>query len=316
MPAVSVVIPTRNRPALVLRAVESALAQTCADLEVVVIIDGPDAATRNVLEALHEPRLLVVELEQSVGGSEARNQGVVHAKGKWIALLDDDDEWMPTKIARQLEIAEAAQNPYMLVFTRMVTRYPTEEFIWPRRLPEPGEKICDYLFIRKGFSFGEGFLQTSSFFTSRQMLSEVPFRKGQLRFQDTDWLLRASSHPKAEIHVIADPLVIYYMNDSAAVSRKPDWEYLYNWGRENLLPLSKRAYSYFLATQCMPRAGKQNAPFRVKAKLLWECIGKGSATLNCIFLGLVYWFTTEKFRHALRDSMNAVGKAKQRLVEP
>jgi len=305
MPVVSVVIPTRNRPDLLLRAVRSALAQSFTDLEVVVVIDGPDEQTRLALDALQDPRVSYVEMEQSVGGSEARNQGVLRAAGKWIALLDDDDEWMPEKIQLQYRIAESANNQHVLVFTRMITRYPTEEFLWPRRLPRVGEKMSDYLFVRKGLSFGEGFLQTSSFFASRQMFLEIPFRKGQQRFQDTDWLLRASAHDAAQVVVLPDPLVIYYMNDSLAVSRKSDWEYLFNWANGNLQLFTPRAYSYFLLTQCMPRAAKQNEPLAVKVRLMWQSISKGSPTLNCLFLGILYGFVPETARHSVRDYLNS-----------
>jgi len=94
-PRVSVVIPTRLRPALVPRAVRSALAQALTDIEVVVVIDGPDPDTREVLAAIADPRLRIVELERSGGAPAARNVGVDHARAAWTALLDDDDEWLP-----------------------------------------------------------------------------------------------------------------------------------------------------------------------------------------------------------------------------
>ncbi|TMM39790.1 MAG: glycosyltransferase family 2 protein [Actinobacteria bacterium] len=94
-PRVSVVIPTRLRPALVPRAVCSALAQALTDIEVVVVIDGPDPDTREVLAAIADPRLRIVELERSGGAPAARNVGVDHARAAWTALLDDDDEWLP-----------------------------------------------------------------------------------------------------------------------------------------------------------------------------------------------------------------------------
>ena len=75
-PLVSAVIPTRHRPGSLLQAVESALAQTYAVAEVVVVIDGPDPATESMLQAVNHPRVRVVALPAPVGGSEARNAGV------------------------------------------------------------------------------------------------------------------------------------------------------------------------------------------------------------------------------------------------
>src|SRR5579871_5746785 len=104
-PEVSVVIPTRNRPEAVVRAVESALAQTVRDLEVTVVIDGPNEATALALARLQErdTRLHVIELERNVGACAARNRGIEASKGRWIALLDDDDEWLQNKLEKQLE---------------------------------------------------------------------------------------------------------------------------------------------------------------------------------------------------------------------
>ena len=88
---ISVVIPTRRRPELLLRAIESVLRQTYDQMEILVVIDGPDEATREALRGVQDSRLRVIALPESVGGSDARNTGVQNAKGEWIAFLDDDD---------------------------------------------------------------------------------------------------------------------------------------------------------------------------------------------------------------------------------
>ncbi len=301
LPLVSVVIPTRNRPQYVLRAIESVLRQTYTNLEIVVVVDGPDPATQASLSTIDDPRLRVVVLPESVGGSEVRNCGVRASSGKWIGLLDDDDEWMEDKVEKQLEIAESAGNPSVIVSSQMIVRYARADYICPTRLPRVNESMSEYLFLRKGVFSGEGFIQTSSFFTSRQLLLEVPFRKGQKLFQDTDWLLRASAQPSARVEVIPQPLVIYYMDHEQAVSRKPDWEYLYRWANENRTLFTPIAYSFFLATQCVPRAAKQKEPIRVFAKLLKECIFDGSPTLNCIAICFILWFIPDDMRRRFRD---------------
>ena len=79
-PIVTAVIPTHGRPGLVRRAVDSALAQTLAEIEVIVVIDGWDEATRVALSAIADERLRVIALPVKVGGSEARNTGVRAAR--------------------------------------------------------------------------------------------------------------------------------------------------------------------------------------------------------------------------------------------
>ena len=96
-PLVSVVIPTRNRPRLVLRAVASAMRQTYRTLQIVVVVDGPDTESVIALREVQDARIKIVALHENVGGSEARNVGVRESSGNWIAFLDDDDEWLPEK---------------------------------------------------------------------------------------------------------------------------------------------------------------------------------------------------------------------------
>ena len=97
MSLVSVVIPTLRRPKLVLRAVASVLNQTYEQIEVIVVVDGPDQATIDVLRTVKDPRMQVVVNPRSLTAAGARNVGVDHARGEWIAFLDDDDEWLPAR---------------------------------------------------------------------------------------------------------------------------------------------------------------------------------------------------------------------------
>src|SRR3954464_7324232 len=95
---VSVVIPTRFRPDMVVRAVRSALSQSEGPREVIVVIDGPDQATSMSLRGIDDGRLVVHEAPSNGGPGRARNAGVAMCSGEWIAFLDDDDEWMSTKL--------------------------------------------------------------------------------------------------------------------------------------------------------------------------------------------------------------------------
>jgi glycosyltransferase involved in cell wall biosynthesis len=98
-PLVSVVIPTRNRSTLLLRAVRSALTQTLREIEVVVVIDGEEGNdSAQALAMLEDSRVRFIALREQVGGAEARNIGIRDARSTWIALLDDDDEWLPSKL--------------------------------------------------------------------------------------------------------------------------------------------------------------------------------------------------------------------------
>jgi len=101
MVMVSVVIPTYNRARFVTRAVESVLAQTYADYEIIVVDDGSTDDTKEALRP-YESRIRSL-CQENAGVSAARNTGISAARGEWIAFLDSDDEWLPEKLAVQMD---------------------------------------------------------------------------------------------------------------------------------------------------------------------------------------------------------------------
>ena len=101
-PIVSVVIPTKNRNVEVQRAISSALRQTLSDVEVIVVDDGSLDPTSPALKHVTDPRLTFHRNDSAAGPSSARNVGTGLARGSFVAYLDSDDEWHPTKLERQV----------------------------------------------------------------------------------------------------------------------------------------------------------------------------------------------------------------------
>ena len=108
MTDVSVVVPTRNRADLLPLTVRSALGQRNVDLELVVVDDGSDDDTVRLVTHVDDPRVRLVRHERPCGVSAARNSGIAAARGRWVALLDDDDVWAPDKLPSQLAAAADA----------------------------------------------------------------------------------------------------------------------------------------------------------------------------------------------------------------
>lgn len=110
---VSCVIPSYKRSDTLKRAIESVLAQTYNDIEVLVVDDNIagdeySSALQHIIDNFKsDERVILVKQPKHINGAEARNAGVRAARGEWIAFLDDDDEWLPTKIEKQVE---ALQN--------------------------------------------------------------------------------------------------------------------------------------------------------------------------------------------------------------
>lgn len=254
VPRVSVVIPTRNRPALVVRAVESALAQTLSDIEVIVVIDGKDQATVEALHAIADRRVRVVPLSEPVGGAEARNVGVRAGRGEFIAFLDDDDEWTADKLSRQLDVARTSTAEFTVVTCRLIARRPHGDEHWPARKLNPGESMSEYLFCREAsIRQGEGFIQTSTLLIPRRLLNRVPFTPGLPRHQDWDWLIRASARAGVEFSWVWDTLVIYHIGAASnSVSAGEQLDASVSWVSGCRL-ITPKAKAYFYATQVAVR---------------------------------------------------------------
>jgi glycosyltransferase involved in cell wall biosynthesis len=299
-PIVTVVIPTRGRPALMLRAVKSALAQTLYAIEVIVVVDGTDPDSTEALATLHDDRLSAVCLPTSVGGSEARNIGILAGRGEFVALLDDDDEWFPSKLSAQLAEARASKFRLPVVTSRLIARRPEGDEVWPQRPMCANEAMSEYLFCRENsIRQGEGFIQTSTLFVVRTLLLEIPFKEGLPRHQDWDWLIRANIHPDVGISWVWEPLVIYHIDAyrrsiSAGTSADPSVA----WVNGNEL-VTRKARAYFYATQVAVRCCSLAALCAVIRKTVCYpralCIGIG---LSLTPRYLVSWLRFRAISHA------------------
>jgi glycosyltransferase involved in cell wall biosynthesis len=103
MPTITIVIPTYNRANLVGQALRSVFSQTYRDFEVIVVDDGSTDDTVDVLQPLVEQGLIRYVYQKNQGESAARNRGIAEAKGQYIAFLDSDDLFEPTKLEIQLQ---------------------------------------------------------------------------------------------------------------------------------------------------------------------------------------------------------------------
>jgi glycosyltransferase involved in cell wall biosynthesis len=303
MVIVSAVIPTRGRPELLQRAVRSALAQTLRAIEVVVVIDGEDPVTRLALQELEhqDGRVRVLALAASVGGSDARNRGVEVACGEWIAFLDDDDEWLPGKLQAQIDAVGISTAPVLIGTCRMIARTPGGDYVWPRRMPARNEQIGEYILARRTFTRGEGYIQTSTFFVRRSLMLAQPFKSGQLKHQDTEWVLRLARLPGAQVVFADEVLAIHNIEeDRPTVSNKANWRYSLEWVRRDRHLFTPRALSAFVLYQIAAEASDQG-DWRAFYVLLSEALRHGRNTLRGYAIFLAIWLLPRRRRRRLRD---------------
>jgi glycosyltransferase involved in cell wall biosynthesis len=134
---VSVVIPTFDRRASVMRAVRSVLEQSHRRIEVVVVDDGSTDGTAEALGAVADDRLRVVS-QPNGGVARARNRGLEEARGDLIAFLDSDDLWLPGKLARQVAALHGLPRRFGICVTGAEDRRG-DETVAVRPAPPPGD---------------------------------------------------------------------------------------------------------------------------------------------------------------------------------
>ena len=116
---VSVIIPTHNRSFLLKRAIQSVLDQTYPKFECIVVDDASKDQTPDVISSFEDDRIKYFLHEKNKGASAARNTGIRNSAGKFIAFLDDDDEWLDTKLEKQVTVLEKLPSKYGMVYCWM-----------------------------------------------------------------------------------------------------------------------------------------------------------------------------------------------------
>ena len=116
---VSVIIPTYNRAASVGASIQSVLDQTWQEFEIIIVDDGSTDNTRQVVGNYTDDRIRYICMEKNSGASGARNEGIRQAKSDYIAFLDSDDEWLPEKLEKQMQVMLQSSESVGLVYCRM-----------------------------------------------------------------------------------------------------------------------------------------------------------------------------------------------------
>lgn len=295
---VSVVIPTRNRPKLVLRALHSVLAQTVKDIDVLVVVDGPDESTVDALRAVDDPRVRVVVNPKSLTAAGARNVGADHATGTWLAFLDDDDEWMPTRLERQLAFAEGRGPALITCLSRVVT--PTATYVWPQDIYDNSIPIDDYLFDRRSPFMGASFIQTSSYLLPLALYQKVRFNVDSPH-DDWDFLLRLCKGEGGRIETVPEVLVVIYAEERrASLTASTSWKGSLAW-LESVRPLmTPRAYSGFCLGVVGSRAANERA-YGAFLDLLKRAFRNGSPTPWHVATYLAFWLVPQDLRRWARS---------------
>lgn len=148
MPAASVIIPCYNSAKYLGEAIESVLTQSWPDFEIIIIDDGSTDNTAYVSQSFCDPRVHYI-YQENKGLSAARNTGIRHSSGKYIAFLDADDVFLPHKLEVQLAYLE--KHPEVGLVAGGYSRIDTEGRVLYEVKPAPGTVFPEDLLVRSSF---------------------------------------------------------------------------------------------------------------------------------------------------------------------
>nr|WP_281272978.1 glycosyltransferase family 2 protein [Salinisphaera halophila] len=293
-PAISAVIPSYRRYNEVVRATRSVLAQTLAPLEVIVVNDGPDGRKARLLAELGDERIRFLEAVRRGSASATRNHGIRYARGDWVALLDDDDVWLPGKLEAQFSTLEgsghteailAGQERVHLSNGRTHLRPPGAD----------GEPVAAVKML-----FGGRGVHTSALLAPTSAFRRYPFNEDAERHEDWEWLLQAGR----ELPVIVAPDVVCerWMRPGEGLSRPGGFDYTWNWYLRNRALIDTHSRVRLICGPLTRKAAFDRTPSALLRLLPELRRNEGLSPSNIVRIS-VPWLISSKLREFARNRL-------------
>ena len=205
MPSVSVVIPTFNRAELLPAAIRSVLNQTFQDFEILIVDDGSSDTTPDIVKTFDDKRIHYIRHAVPRGGAAARNTGIAHSRGEYVAFLDDDDEWYPQKLARQMEVMRKSEPEVAAIYSGYFVVERATGRVCGRMTPKSKGDLSSELLATNPIG------GTSCMLVRKDSLEKVGcFDENLPSFQDRDLWIRLSREFRFDY--IEEPLLNYYVH--------------------------------------------------------------------------------------------------------
>jgi glycosyltransferase involved in cell wall biosynthesis len=183
--AISVIIPSFNRPQLTLRAVKSVLSQSWTNFEILVIDDGSRPDQIFPVEQIEDERVSLIRHRTNLGVSAARNTGVKESRYPLVAFLDSDDWWLPEKLASQMAAYEKHRSKnHIFIYSSYYHEQDNMRTIYPLTSWRKNQSLSDFIFLDGGN------VHTSTWLTTRSLFQRFPFDVQLSQCEDYDLLLR------------------------------------------------------------------------------------------------------------------------------
>ena len=214
-PTISVIMATYNRASLISRAIESILDQTFQDFELIIVDDGSSDNTKEVIAGFMQKDLRVkyFKNKKNLGLPKTRNEGIKVSRGKYIGLLDDDDEWLPDKLEKQINKFQSTPETIGLIYCGLAY------------ISQSGKTSKTIIPRLKGNLF-QDILKENFFGSSTPLIKKECFEKSGL-FDGTfsngeDWDMWIRISKNYEIDYVPEALTLYYVHGNQMSANFPD----------------------------------------------------------------------------------------------
>lgn len=264
-PLVSVIIPSYNRAGTIGRAMDSVLAQSYRNLELIVVDDGSSDGTVEIVNGYNDRRVKLIEMAVNSGPSVARNTGAEAASGEYLAFQDSDDEWLHGKLAKQMKLLvdDSELGFVSSSIVRWVPSLKSVSIIPSDVLPggEQPEKRLERL-LKKNYAWTQTWVMRRGVFRSLS-----GFDPGVSRIEDWDFVIRVTQSHKV-LHM-PEPLVMVYDTPGSLLSDRrlviDGYHFLLHKYRQLLAEYPRVRASYHRAIAYHQFAGGETAKGRKQA---------------------------------------------------
>lgn len=216
-PLISCIIPTHNRSLKLKTAIETVLSQTYQNIELLIVDDQSKDNTKEVVELIGLQDNRIKYLWNPIkGANNARNFGITHSKGEYIAFLDDDDRWVKTKLEKQLDAFKKLGSEYGVVYCTFVRKSTSGNVV--KRYPGRFSKVNNGNILNRLLK--RNYITTSSLFVKAEVFQKSGiFNPKYKSFQDWEILTRIACD--YHFYYLKEVLVhLYESKDSITLDKK------------------------------------------------------------------------------------------------
>ncbi len=239
---ISVIMPTYNRERTIERAIKSVLEQSYKNIEFIIIDDKSTDNTCEIIEKINDDRIRLIRLEKNGGACKARNIGIMHANGTYIAFMDSDDEWLTDKLEYQIKLIKEKNADFIGGAMHYTNKNGDKKI---------ASYNSQYVTYQKSLAH-DVVIGTATMFGKTQCFKDVKFDEKMPRFQDWELTIRFTqkyivfydSRPVINVYWQADSITANWKAAQFAMVRireKNKEAYKFNVG-------ARKAYNYYMYT--------------------------------------------------------------------